>query len=517
MKPSADGKSPDESGSPAHDPSPSGVSIGYEASVDELLTQGVLGAPARPGTLGRIDRFEVLKTLGEGGMGLVVLAVDPGTDVRIAIKLLKPRFASNPQAVHRFLTEARHMSRMSHPNILKVSEVIERGVCMAYAMPYVEGGSLADLIRREGALDPEQAAGIASQVASALAYAHSKGIIHRDIKPTNVMLGGDGRALVADFGLARTVFNDSVVDVDRDSLEGTPAYMSPATARGQAEDTRCDIYALGCLLYEMLTGEPPYGGGGIREILAKVVAGPPVPIRQVAPSADPSLARIAERAMARELRHRYAEMGDLLKDLTAHREGQGMRGRRAIKSPWAWMAVSAVALAIVLGTAAFWLTKVHRRADGASAPTPDVGVERQTAKVDKSTPAEIEMLVMKKTKLQATPPGGKGVFLRVPPELEGAWVYTGDGSGGVADFTVTKAGRLYVACNYSYQGNSGGNWQAQAWKAEDFVRNGWAPVPGLVIIGGNNSEHILFTRLCAAGEAFRLRCNKYGPPFVIHF
>src|SRR6185369_6963237 len=181
--------------------------------------------------------------------------------------------------------------------------------------PYIEHGSLSRLIQRNHGLDRERALTIARQIASAVAHAHSKGIIHRDLKPSNVLVDGDTRAYLTDFGLARTLFNDPFVDVSLDHCEGTAPYVSPALASGEAEDTRCDIYAFGALLYELLTGRPPYEGRTTQEIFRLIRAGPPRPIFEHNPDAPRELAMVADAAMARELRDRYARMSDVLLDL----------------------------------------------------------------------------------------------------------------------------------------------------------------------------------------------------------
>jgi sugar lactone lactonase YvrE len=200
---------------------------------------------------------------------------------------------------------------------------------------------------------------IASQIAEALRYAHQRGIIHRDLKPANILLAANDKACLADFGLARTVFNDSIVDVESRQGEGTAPYMSPAVAAGNAEDTRCDIYAFGAVLYEMLTGEPPYKGQ-TREILSKIVAGPPKSIATLNPKADKGLVTVAEGAMARELRDRYADMTDVLTDLERIKEGKTPAGARDVgrkvrhsmqripKIVWVPLWLAAIAALVVL-------------------------------------------------------------------------------------------------------------------------------------------------------------------------
>ncbi len=291
---------------------------------EELLHSeaGGLAAPTRPGVIGTVGRFEVIRLLGEGGMGRVVLARDPVTGVKVAIKILKAELQRDRGIARRFLSEARYMYRMSHPNILQVMEVSRRDEGAYYVVPHVEGGSLADRIDSERPLEKHEIVDIARQVASALGYAHKKGIIHRDIKPANIMMGEEGRVLVTDFGLARSVFNDSIVDIRSDCVEGTPAYLSPRAAAGNAEDTRCDIYALGCMIYEMLTARPPYTGRSAEIILNQIKEGPPRPILELNPAAPRDLVKIAEVAMARELRDRYAEVADMLVDLNRIADGK---------------------------------------------------------------------------------------------------------------------------------------------------------------------------------------------------
>jgi sugar lactone lactonase YvrE len=202
---------------------------------------------------------------------------------------------------------------------------------------------------------------IAAQIADGLRYAHQHGIIHRDLKPANILLAANDAACLADFGLARTMFNDTIVDVENQQCEGTAPYMSPAVAAGNAEDTRCDIYAFGALLYEMLTGDPPYKGQTTKEIQNQILAGSPPPIAGRNSQADRRLIAVADGAMARELRDRYADMGDVLADLERIKDGKEPLGprdvgrqvrHRAGRIPGrVWVAVSIAALAVLI----WWL------------------------------------------------------------------------------------------------------------------------------------------------------------------
>ncbi len=292
----------------------------------EYLQKGVMSPPSYPGTKGKIGKFEILKTVGKGGMGYVYLAREPLTETLVAVKVLQPRYLDDPRIIKSFLAEARHMYGMSHPAILKVLEVAEGDEGPYFAMPFIKGGSLDEKLSTGMGLEKYQIMPIATDIAAGLAYAHSKGIIHRDLKPANILLTQDGRALLTDFGLVRTVFNDSIIDVAKASAEGTPPYMSPGVAAGNAEDTRCDIYSFGAMLYEMISGRTPYRGRSVQEILDSVIAGPPEPLATVKPHAPKDLVAICEWCMARELRDRYASMNDVSDDLFRILAGNKPRG-----------------------------------------------------------------------------------------------------------------------------------------------------------------------------------------------
>ena len=303
----------------------------FTGPIAELIAQRMLSPPPRPGLLAILHQFEILRVLGGGGMGIVLLARDSHTGREVAIKLIKSDLVTNQNVVHRFLKEAGHLKRLRHTNVVPVQEISDRAEGPYFVMPYLEKGSLANRIKPGRSLDSESILDIAAQVAEGLSFAHRSGIIHRDLKPANILLTADGKACLADFGLARTLFNDTIVDVESRQLEGTAPYMSPAVAAGDAEDTRCDIYSFGALLYEMLTGHPPYKGRGTKEVLDQIIAGPPKPITSLNPNADRGLVAVAEGCMARELRDRYADMRDVLKDLQRIKENKQPMGQRRFK------------------------------------------------------------------------------------------------------------------------------------------------------------------------------------------
>ena len=226
-------------------------------SLESLQQNQAINPPKRPGLLGSHDHYEILSQIGQGGMGVVFKARDTVSGKIVAIKVLRSELASHGQARHRFDKEARHMSQLKHPHILEVLAVGASNEVPYFVVPLMDHGSLARILQPTTPLSNEQCLSIAQAVAGALSQAHAKGITHRDLKPGNVLLDGNDVPYLSDFGLARTLFNDSLTDLQSPHQEGTTVYMSPQLARGESEDTRCDIYAFGALLYEMLTGHPP--------------------------------------------------------------------------------------------------------------------------------------------------------------------------------------------------------------------------------------------------------------------
>ena len=323
----------------------------FTGPIGELIAQRMLTPPPRPGVLAVVDGYEILRVLGGGGMGIVLLARTSQGGREMAIKLVKSDLVADQNVVRRFLKEAGHLKKLRHTNIVPVEEISDRAEGPYFVMPYFEKGSLANRIKPGEPLNAEAILDIATQVAEGLSFAHRSGIIHRDLKPANILIGANGTVCLADFGLARTMFNDTIVDVESRQMEGTAPYMSPAVAAGDAEDTRCDIYSFGALLYEMLTGQAPYKGRGTKEILDQIIAGPPAPVTTLNPAADRGLTAIAEKAMARELRNRYADMRDVLSDLQLVKQGKRPVSGSPVKQSWGpsqW-AMAAVALVCIVG------------------------------------------------------------------------------------------------------------------------------------------------------------------------
>jgi tRNA A-37 threonylcarbamoyl transferase component Bud32/tetratricopeptide (TPR) repeat protein len=247
------------------------------------------------------DRYRIEREIGRGGMATVYLAHDLKHERQVAIKILKPELAASI-GPERFLREIAITAQLDHPHILSLLDSGSAGPepILYYVMPLVEGESLRDRLDRERQLPLAEAIQITREVAGALAYAHSRGVIHRDIKPENILLS-NGHARVADFGIARAVATaDSRRLTETGMAIGTPAYMSPEQATGgQHVDARSDIYALGCVLYEMIAGEPPFDGPTPQAILARALTESPRPLDVIRPGLPRSLETIIHRATAR--------------------------------------------------------------------------------------------------------------------------------------------------------------------------------------------------------------------------
>jgi serine/threonine-protein kinase len=272
------------------------------------------------------DRYRIERELGRGGMAVVYLAHDLRHDRPIALKVLHQELAANLGS-ERFTREIRLAARLEHPHILSVHD---SGVAAGeywFTMPFVEGETLRDRLRREHQLPVEDAVRIARDAALGLAYAHQHGVIHRDVKPENLLLTSDGSTLVADFGIARALSSSVAGAQDRGPEErlteigyamGTPAYMSPEQATGDlAVDQRTDVYSLGCVLYEMLAGEPPFTGPTAQAILARRLSGEVPDVRRYRPSVPELLGAVIQRALAPLAADRYPNAGELYRALLA--------------------------------------------------------------------------------------------------------------------------------------------------------------------------------------------------------
>ena len=255
------------------------------------------------------------KELGHGGMATVYLARDIRHKRLVALKVLHPELAA-VLGTDRFLREVETAAGLQHAHILPVFDSGEAAGRLWYTMPYVEGESLRDRLRREVQLPIEDALRLTREVAEALDYAHRHGVVHRDIKPDNILLT-EGHAFVADFGIAKAVSTAGGETLTQTGTAvGTPAYMSPEQASpGAGLDGRSDVYSLGCVLYEMLAGEPPFTGPSSQAVLARHAADPPRSMRVVRPAVPLALERAVERALAKVPADRFQTAGEFARSL----------------------------------------------------------------------------------------------------------------------------------------------------------------------------------------------------------
>src|SRR5213594_1191522 len=251
------------------------------------------------------DRYAIEHELGRGGMATVYLAQDLKHRRLVAIKVLKPELAA-ALGPERFLREIETAARLNHPHILPLHDSGEAEGFLYYVMPYAEGESLRERLEREGQLPLDEALRIAREVASALSHAHSHDVVHRDIKPENILLSG-GEAVVADFGIARAIVAAGAEQLTDTGLAvGTPGYMSPEQATGAEHvDGRSDVYSLGCVLYEMLAGHPPFLGTTAQEILARHSLDPVPPLRTIRPELPQAVEHAVRKALAKSPADRF--------------------------------------------------------------------------------------------------------------------------------------------------------------------------------------------------------------------
>jgi serine/threonine-protein kinase len=309
-------------------------------TVSDTITS--LGAALAP-------HYALERELGRGGMATVYLARDLRHDRTVALKVLRPELGAS-LGPERFQREIHLAARLSHPNILPLFDSGEAGGRLWYTMPYVEGESLRQRLGREAQLGVAETLRIAGQVAGALAHAHGKGIVHRDIKPENILLAGD-QALVADFGIAKALDASSAEKLTETGLSlGTPSYMSPEQGSGGAVDARSDIYALGCVLYEMLAGGPPFTGPTAQSILARHAVDPVPPLRTVRSTIPEAVERAVERALAKVPADRFATAAEFAEALVAdHAPRLPLRRRLSARSARLGLGIVISAAAAGLG------------------------------------------------------------------------------------------------------------------------------------------------------------------------
>lgn len=285
------------------------------ALVQLALAGHLLGEPGER----LLDRYDLIRPLGVGGMGMVFLARDRTLDRPVALKFLPPHVASDPEAIRRFRDEARAASALDHPNIATVHDIAEAEDGRHFiVMGFYEGETLRDRVDR-GPMPVHEAVPLAAQVAGALAAAHAAGIVHRDIKPSNILVTGDGRARILDFGVAKVA---GQTPTRASGITGTLPYMSPEQTRGEEMDGRSDIWSLGVALYEMLTGRRPFPADTAEALIQRIREDPPPPLRELSPEVPERVAQIVQRCLEKDPDRRFPDAESLRRALVTTGVGE---------------------------------------------------------------------------------------------------------------------------------------------------------------------------------------------------
>ena len=272
----------------------------------------------------RLDgRYEIMEVLGVGGMAVVYKAFDNIDHRIVAVKILKDEFLANPDFKRRFMNESKAISVLSHPNIVKVYDVSYGEILQYIVMEYVDGISLKEYIEQQGVIDPREALYFVTQILRALQHAHDKGIVHRDIKPQNIMLISDGTIKVTDFGIAR--FSRSETRTMTDGAIGSVHYISPEQAKGSVTDAKTDLYAVGVMLYEMLTGRLPFQSDNAVSVALMQLHNDPVKPTAINPSIPVGLEQIIIRAMQKNQNDRYQSASEFLMDIEAFKKNPNIK------------------------------------------------------------------------------------------------------------------------------------------------------------------------------------------------
>jgi tetratricopeptide (TPR) repeat protein len=325
------------------------------APTEMLLQQGTLLA----------NRYEIIKILGEGGMGAVYKARDLELDREVALKVIRPELANNPEILQRFKQELILARQVTDRNVIRIFDLGEAGKIKFITMEYIEGESLHQILKQRGKFDVAEAVDIIEQMARGLAAAHREGVIHRDLKPGNIMRDRHGRVVVMDFGLARSLGGDGLTRTG--AMMGTIEYMSPEQAQGRELKPSSDVFAAGLILYELLSGVMPFHADTAIASLLKRTQQRAVPLADIDKKIPSVLSNIVGKCLEKDPKFRYQSAEELLADLRASHGTRGrsrvtassarLRMQRLRELPWTWIAVTVVLIAATAAGIAFYLSR----------------------------------------------------------------------------------------------------------------------------------------------------------------
>lgn len=331
------------------------------------------------------DRFRIVRLLGMGAMGVVYQADDTKLDVPVALKLLRPELASKPEAFDRFRHELLLARQVSSPHVVRIHDLVQHEGTWLISMDYVAGESLEDLLAREGRLSPERAIGITRQLALGLAAAHHKGVVHRDLKPANVLLNENGDALISDFGVARSMGETRLTQSGM--VVGTPAYLSPEQAQAAPIDGRSDLYTLGLMLYEMLSGVLPFGNGTGSEMLVQRILKSPPSVRTEAPTTPEWIADLLAAVLQPGRDDRIGTAEELIAAIDRRAPPARHARRSRMRHLRTWVPIGLTVAAVMVTTAMvglWWQSRATSVADSADLvvlPFDDEQVDAPTARL----------------------------------------------------------------------------------------------------------------------------------------
>lgn len=305
----------------------------------------------------QIGRYKILETIGEGAMAMVYLAYDPGIDRKIALKILKPDCCDDKQLVQRFLRESKAAGALAHHNIVLVFDLGSFEDRPYIAMEYVDGQPLSELLHAEEPLPLDKILTIGIQLADALNYAHSKGIVHRDIKPSNILISSDQETVkVTDFGIARFTGPEAIEQTQVGTVLGTPQYMSPEQVIGQPVDGRSDLFSLGVILYQMITGERPFKANTIHSLMREIAEKSPIPVGDLSPDAPPGLQLVVTKLLKKAPEKRFQSGAQVVRALShelKHLRDDAEHGRpiklNSFRIRWTALAALIVAITMAFG------------------------------------------------------------------------------------------------------------------------------------------------------------------------